>query len=500
MAEFDIALNQTNYKNQLKDKLLMVGQVQPSSDDDITYGYAAMRAYAAYADKEFLDLAQINWQYGRQYTISDSDVAAGHMASKDFSISVSCNGATMAGGTFWNDHDSPLLNAAGTGSFLILSAALAEATNNHIYLEAAAQSVDFIQNQLYNTQNKSIVEDNISASSKDSCSKSNSLAIPYNVGLTIEGLAIYVSVTQNATKQQLLEEMVSAAIWTDQWQGKEGMIKSGSLEIVRALAMVYNRNLASSDMHKFIKQYLGVQYNAVTELATGNNTNIYGNSWLGPPSSQFNPSSQVAALGALIAAVPLTNDMFSNEPGTSSSVSPIETGVLSSNSKSSKISGKIIGGIVGGISFVLIIGVLLVLLRKKYYQFQSSTPFPLSLKNGNQKQSAGIKRSHAVHTQPSTRQTDEDENLSQALWSSREEVQDPRPQQRHQLSSSPLRSELRALTRSREASLDLPPRNIMNLRNDMTTAELVTILNERLQYGQWREEMPPEYPELARIR
>jgi len=35
MAEFDIALNQTNYKNQLKDKLLTVGQVQPSSDDDM---------------------------------------------------------------------------------------------------------------------------------------------------------------------------------------------------------------------------------------------------------------------------------------------------------------------------------------------------------------------------------------------------------------------------------------------------------------------------------
>jgi len=125
-----------------------------------------------------------------------------------------------------------------------LSAILAEATNNHTYLEAAAQSVDFVQNQLYNAQNKNIVEDNISASSKDSCSKSNSPAIPYNVGLTIEGLAIYVSVTQDATKQQLwvlldqakhiwlnsyrLEEMVSAAIWTDQWQGKEGVIESGS--------------------------------------------------------------------------------------------------------------------------------------------------------------------------------------------------------------------------------------------------------------------------------
>ncbi|KAK7436907.1 hypothetical protein VKT23_018927 [Stygiomarasmius scandens] len=516
MAEFDIASNQTRYKDQLKLYLSTVEQAQPSFKDEFAYGYAAMRAYAAYADQDFLVYAQDNWQYGRQYTVSDSDVAAGLMASKNFSISVNCQGVTMAGGTFWkNDRDTPLLNAAGTGftvqnswfngQLMIyhprLSAALAEATNNQTYLEAAAQSIEFIHNQLHNAQYQNTVEDGISAKSNDSCSKSTNLFVAYNAGLAIEGLAIYAFITQDATKQQLLEDMVSAAIFkADSWQDNDGVIRTGSVELVRALATVYNRNPASSDMRKLIKQYLGVQYNAVTELATSNGTNVYGNSWLGPPSSEFDPPSQVAALGALIATIPLTND---NGPDTSSSTLPIETGVLPSNPKSSKISGKAIGGIVGGIvSFILTIGFLLVLLRKKQQirQSQSSMPVPFSLKDSNQEQSSGIKGS--LYTQPSTRQTDEDVNSSESPPLSREKVptRNPMPQ-RHRPSSSLSPSESRALIRSQEASLDPPPRNTKNPRNDITTAELVTILNERLQYGQWREdEVPPEYPGSSRMK
>ncbi|KAK7440628.1 hypothetical protein VKT23_016976 [Stygiomarasmius scandens] len=265
---------------------------------------------------------------------------------------------------------------------------------------------------------------------------------------------------------------------------------------MRGLMAVYNRNSTPSNMRNYIKEYLGIQYNAVTQLATESNNNIYAGSWLGPPSSNFSASNQTSALSALIAAIPLTNDTLPD-------------GTPSLDSKSSKNSGKLIGGIVGGISLVLIIvGIILFLyLRKKRHQirqFRSSMTCNL-LKDDSQEQPVRIKSNHvrSVHTQSSTRQANENgnySNSSQPPRRNREKISTrDREFQRQRPSSSHSHSDIAAPDRNREASLDRRPTNIEDLRNNMTTAELVTILNERLQHGQWREdEMPPEYPESSR--
>ncbi|KAK7440629.1 hypothetical protein VKT23_016977 [Stygiomarasmius scandens] len=408
MADFDIATNQTKYKDQLKFYFSTVKKARSSFEDEFVSVY-----------KFFVKLPSYTYHCSLAQLRPRADVN--------------------------NQH----LNGLGSGSLLILSAALAEVmTDNQTYLEAASQSIDFISNRLSNPRVQGIVQDSL-------------------------------------------------------WQGHDGVIKTKGLELVRALAAVYNRNSMPSDMQSYIMNYLGVQYNAVTELATEKETNVYGASWLGPPSSNFSASNQTAALSALIAAIFLPND--TNVPDPSSSTSPTATGTMTPDSKPSKNSGKIIGGAVGGISFVLIVGIILfLLLRKKRHQmrrFRRSMPFNPNV--GSREQSVRTKGSHAHSVHTSTRQTDSDSNYLNSVqpprWN-REKRSGRGPElQRRQPSSSHSHSDVSAPDRNREASLDRPPRNIEDLRNNMTTAELVTILNERLQYGQWREdEMPPEYPESSR--
>ncbi|KAK7440630.1 hypothetical protein VKT23_016978 [Stygiomarasmius scandens] len=221
------------------------------------------------------------------------------------------------------------------------------------------------------------------------------------------------------------------------------VLNYAGLELVRALAAVYNNHSTSSGLRNYIKQYLGVQYNAVVELATENGTNIYGRSWLGPPPSEFSASGQIAALSALIAAIPVINDTLPNEAGTSSATSSTATGAApTSSSKSSTNYPKIVGGVVGGISFILITGIILFFfVRKKHHQNHQLRPFSL-ISSSQEHSSRTVKGGMPI---PNT---------------------------------------------NRE------PSNTESLRNGMVMEELsIDTPNERLQYGQWQEdEMPPEYP------
>ncbi len=77
---------------------------------------------------------------------------------------------------------------------------LAEATSDPMYLQAAAQSAQFLQSHLLTSQG--VVEESISARANDSCGGSSTL-LPWNSGLLIEQLAMLASITANATTQAL---------------------------------------------------------------------------------------------------------------------------------------------------------------------------------------------------------------------------------------------------------------------------------------------------------
>ncbi|KAJ7511574.1 hypothetical protein B0H11DRAFT_1700017 [Mycena galericulata] len=85
-----------------------------------------------------------------------------------------------------------------------LSALLAEATSDPLYLEAATQSANFISAHLFGP--RPIVQEYILAGSDESCQVIPTTfpsMTPAASGLMIEGLSILYSITNNASTQSL---------------------------------------------------------------------------------------------------------------------------------------------------------------------------------------------------------------------------------------------------------------------------------------------------------
>ncbi|KAJ7323025.1 hypothetical protein DFH08DRAFT_712035, partial [Mycena albidolilacea] len=100
MAEFDIASNQTKYKDTLKEYFLKAPHRSSNFSDVLYYGHAGAMAYAAYKDQVFLDYAIQSWWFGQTYTLTSQQVAAGKTGVKNITLSSQCQEITMAGGTF----------------------------------------------------------------------------------------------------------------------------------------------------------------------------------------------------------------------------------------------------------------------------------------------------------------------------------------------------------------------------------------------------------------
>ncbi|KAJ7117074.1 hypothetical protein C8R44DRAFT_627179, partial [Mycena epipterygia] len=101
MAELDIATNQTKYQDSLEQYFPLAQNSRANFSDELGYGYAAVRAYAAYKNPVFLQYAVQSWWFGRTYTLSPDDIDAGKIAGKNFTVEQFCQGITMAGGTFF---------------------------------------------------------------------------------------------------------------------------------------------------------------------------------------------------------------------------------------------------------------------------------------------------------------------------------------------------------------------------------------------------------------
>ncbi|KAJ6570897.1 hypothetical protein DFH09DRAFT_1032859, partial [Mycena vulgaris] len=136
------------------------------------------------------------------------------------------------------------------------------------------ESANFLHSHLLNGQN--IVLDTIFARANDSCGVSGSIW-PLNSGLMIEVLSILRSITQNASTQTWLNEIISAAIAYSGWQANNGIIaymnpsngnqKTGDMNLVRGLGAAYVRNTTNATLNAYIGSYLAVQFNAVIDLA-----------------------------------------------------------------------------------------------------------------------------------------------------------------------------------------------------------------------------------------
>ncbi|KAJ7302406.1 hypothetical protein DFH08DRAFT_905201 [Mycena albidolilacea] len=207
MAEFDLITKQTMWEKSLKTYFQVAQSAHVNFSTTKTYGRAAALAYAAYKDQTFLDYAMQSWWFGRAYTLSQDDVSAGRISTKNLSsLQEVCQNQTMVGGTFWlMDPVKPKLIPLSTG----LSALLAEATSDQLYLQAAIESRKFIQAHLHNDLN--IVLEAIYAPQNYSCDVINEI-FPYNTGITIEGLSILAALINDTETQNLLEQILAAAI------------------------------------------------------------------------------------------------------------------------------------------------------------------------------------------------------------------------------------------------------------------------------------------------
>ncbi|KAJ6563578.1 hypothetical protein DFH09DRAFT_477709, partial [Mycena vulgaris] len=218
----------------------------------------------------------------------------------------------MVGGTWYSiDSNDYHLEGYATGYFMGLSALLAEITSDPMYLQAATESANFIHSHLYNV--RGIVQPDISGSSAhDALCEVLSETTPYESALMMEGLAVLSSITNDTSWRDLLDNLLSAAIPNTAWQGENGIVavhgQTGDTNLLQALGAVYTRNITIAVMRRYIGDYIAVQFNAVTDLATYNGTNVYGGSWTGPPSATFSALNQTYALAALISAIDVEDD------------------------------------------------------------------------------------------------------------------------------------------------------------------------------------------------
>ncbi|KAJ7773512.1 hypothetical protein B0H14DRAFT_2965821 [Mycena olivaceomarginata] len=359
MAEFDLATNQTKYADTLQQN----------------YGHGAAVAYATYKTEVFLQYAEQVWWTAKAFTLEQNDLNKGTVPFKDFTISSSCGGITTAGATF-REKSSTIgdINVLATG----LSGLLAETTGKDLYLAAATESADFIHNHLLNAQN--IVQDGISVQANDSCAINeealNGDQQSCNSGLMIDGLVILYSITQNASIFDTIQQMVPAAIEYAGWQGSNGIVgngpsKSGDIFLPRALSNVISRNATTPALRSYIEAYLGVQFNAVVDLATTSGSNVYAGSWSGPPSSTFSSTDQTNAIQALMSVINLQNETSSTTPSDAGPSGSSNYSPTPSPRKTSRV-GPIVGGTLGGLLLLACVVLGVVLLRRRTHRRRSA--------------------------------------------------------------------------------------------------------------------------------
>ncbi|KAK7044479.1 glycoside hydrolase family 76 protein [Favolaschia claudopus] len=474
MAELDTATNRTNYLDTLKGFFLKAPHRASNFSDILSYGHAAVKAYAAYNDPVFRNYAIQSWYFGRAYTLSASQVAAGKTSVKGMSI---------VNNTYTDDSTIATL---GTGLSALLAESTPDSAERTMYLTAAGDSVGFLQANLITGNSQ--VQDNILSGANLSCA-GDSDAVTTNPGLVMEGLAVLYSITKDPGTQSLLSRILSATIPNQVWQQPDGVLTFGDVYLMRSLATLYERN-STPEYQDDIAQYIGVQFNAVVDLATANGTNIYSNSWPGPPSSDFYPTNQSNAIAAFIGAITV-----SNPPNSSTTSMPLPSSMLlpspsgspgmtlspPQQSKSSKKTLAIIASVLASIAVMTCV-LLIRFIRRRQLRSNSASSSPPSVspfgvwrnirRPGKYARDApGVggggppPASEAVRGPISKRA------------GARVPPRLPRP------------AVVATNSASEGSSSAAPP------PSDLPTEELVRILNERLRGRNWDEdETPPNYP------
>ncbi|KAK7688566.1 hypothetical protein QCA50_008104 [Cerrena zonata] len=375
MAIHDSIISSKDNYNATTDRLTLTMPNLPPhtqgsvSNDPLMWGLTAIYAYRAYHERHFLDTAITIWDSLTVWMISPTDAQNGSHPLKNATFQSTCNGATIAGGVFYDiqKKNDVGVNAGTVGAYMALSAYLYEITSNRTYHDSADLTRAFIQTQLYNEIGH-YVKDSLGLAN---C-KYNNLVLTYNSGLYLEALSVFANATGNPTLAEQADQLALSSMMSSTWTGTNGVILEGPPNaadnsnfaaaykgmLIRALFEHLSRRPRDSDIAKLISAFLTVQFNALLNNARNTTTNWYSPLWSGPPPVQMFPWGQLAAIDALNSAIGLTEDSASN-PVPSASPPPVD------NVHGKSHTGIIIGVTIGGFLLTLALGAAVFFLKSR---------------------------------------------------------------------------------------------------------------------------------------
>ncbi|KAK7683477.1 hypothetical protein QCA50_013311 [Cerrena zonata] len=381
LATYDyFTSGKTNYatvvSNLLQASAAFLPSLQQTSALNIPldWGLSAMYAYRAYQETTFLHNAIAIWEIATPFSITTDDASAGYHPLRQGAFG--CNDTSVAGGVFLvidNPQDMDV-NTGTVGAYMMLSAYLFEATANQTYYDAADLSRRFIRLHLYDNET-GITMDTFSTSL---CSLVNPGDIyTYNTALHLEGVAVLANSSQDLTLTEFADELSIHAMSATEWVAANGTItettNNGRLAasdkgmLIRALLEHWFRRPNSLDVARLVESFITIQYNALLSIARTPGTDIFSQSWCGPPTTSLLPASQLGALDVFNSVIGLANDSQAPSPSIQSSstsvtmsIAPTATSPISSTSHDGRDLGLIIGLTIGCVIFLCIALVIVV--------------------------------------------------------------------------------------------------------------------------------------------
>ncbi|KAL0566365.1 hypothetical protein V5O48_015651 [Marasmius crinis-equi] len=504
MAEFDLLTQRKEFKDAF------ASNIQNASHSGLNgtflvrtvlqlleYGYAAVRGFKAYNDSSFLDIARLMWDYGRAYTLNNdtghNDIYPSAPVSQ---LDCARSADDLAGGTFLITYskltngppENAFLDGTSTAAFALLSASLAEATSNASYADAADQSILFIQNFM-NMNDKATTT--INATTCTILPHSGLLEIG-PAGFLTEALVI-MSLLPGSLQPRVgtpldyehrLSQIIQGAfaIVISRQDGiMTSFVDSGDAYLMRAFYQVYRRK---PDLRANIKDFIGVQYNALIDLAKVPAKDVYSFKWIGPPPTDLlgiQGLNESMAATVLVGAIHF-DDQDSN--GTTPNTTPSSRPGTSRHDKVPVIAGATIGSV----AFVTTAALLIWwTLRKRQRGSSSLNKFTVDAFLSTGPSPAPTARGKSSATVVSFTGQRGLEYQPSRTW-----LSIPRSRKARRM---PEGSTDTAVNRaSSGAQQPQVTDEVAGNRDQLTTEELVQMLNQRLQPGQWNEdEMPPDY-------
>ncbi|KAK1227452.1 hypothetical protein PQX77_009553 [Marasmius sp. AFHP31] len=494
LADFDILTNQTKYKDVAQKRYLpALERLDPKAAlQDRSYAYAATRAYLAYQDEGFLRIAKDYWSSSQRLTISQADVQSSEIPGKptanSSNIFLNCTtksgnftfvGATLQDGV--PDGNDLWVTLISTAGHLSLTVALADIASDldQTYIVPAQEQADFMRAALY--KGNGMFRNWIRPDQKGCPSGDDRTISLFDAGSSMQALSAFALASKNSSFMDIIKEMAQSSTLVKDWNTSGGVLdtemarpstKGSDAEVTAATQgmlrsyydLVVSDDTSASDLRTFLRAYLDLQYAALTKRAPfpSNAQNLYGKGLL--PDTRFNADYQLLAITTLLGGVISGDNVTSSDSGGNKDSSDHTT-----STGSGAPVGAIVGGVVGGI-----LGLLLIAAGFYYYlrRRRQSEPLPIAEPYSAMAPSMASSASPPVPTSSFV-------PFRSGKYERRVSVASPA-------------SGIAESTTS--ASITNAPESRSSRVHEATTAELVTILNQRLRNERWNaNDSPPEY-------